>query len=515
MGVNGSGVYSYLALSASPSSPGGYTTTGMTNINIGAQFSGAILQEVVVLSDSKVYGYISSNRVILILNGTATQIVMSGETMGGFASMVYGGTNALGQDILYLSDITNHRIKQLIVTSSTAGTLMTIIGGGSSPPSRLNTYGTSVSLQLNSNSFLAYYSRLNILFFIDTSNSVIRVYMPGTSNGVGQISTLNTSTSGSIPTGITRLGIDSSLGVLYLNVSTNVYRYLITSLITDRGYIPIFILNYYQAVSTLSTSGGITGGTQDTDLSISSSGIIYVTQFAESIINTVNTTNGVVSYTGNIPSDAIGIWGSAVDPDGNIYCVKPYANKLLKLNSSGSYISTYTSLLLVPVSVFADKHGNVYVVNQSINTTTDPRITKYDQAGNASIAVVSSIVYNFEGAHNQIQWATIDTNGSFYIAISVIKKIMKITGGVASYVPNFTAPANLGQMGIDVYGYIFAVCNNTSTSTYNILFIDKITGSIVYTYTDTNYINGVTVDSVGNIWFATNGLVKVLRRVVL
>ena len=497
--VGNSSTY-YVCLPASGTAPGGFSVSSALIINTGSQFgSGAgFIEFLVGISDTKAYGILSTYKsIILILNGVATYITLTGGSISDARGMAYGGTTSLGQDILYISNGGGNIIQQVIVTSSTSGVLTTIVGGGTSLPSPTNTYGTSVQLVFPR--IIAYYSPLNILFFCDnnpggnTSNSIIRMYIPGTSTGgVGQVTTLQ-----GIAPSIQYIGVDNNLGVLYASAGLTMYRYIISSIQTDRGYIPIFVITNYLSVVTISTSGvspWTSIGNSYTSLAVDSSNNIYIGRDGNYVY--IINSSGVVSqfafqtYTGQR------FWG--VVYANNYLYIGDVSNGVIKVNSSGNIVATYA---VGVSSCFTDGNGNVYAVNGSNGV-----VSKIDSNGNITTAVSSTILSTLNGGSGpgQSPYGTIDSSGNIYLADQSYRKIIKVTNGVASYMtPTFTNIV-FGQMGIDSYGNLFIVCNNSNTSTYQIQFINKVNGDSVYTYTDTYAITGAVVDSAGTIWFVSN-----------
>lgn len=502
LGVMGySGAY-YVYLPASPTAPGGYSIS--SSINTQAQFGSAI-ESLVALSDTKVYALLNNGYLILILNGTATNVVLSGGSIVNSGDMVHGGVTLTGLDILYVTDRYQNLIKQIIVTSSTTANITTIIGGGTSVPSSINTYGTSV--QLNYPLSLSYYAPLNILFFTDvnnvggqgnTQNAIVRIYMPNASNGIGQVTTIN-----GIMIGGQNLGVDENLGVLYVAIGSIVYRYLISSLLTDRGYIPISIITTYLSAVTLSTSGISIVSSSVGSLAVDSSNNLYLGRDGNYVYK-INSSY-VVSQFGYLPSLSGQKYWGVTFANNSIY-IMDLTNGLLKLNSSGGLLATYA---VTGWSCFTDGNGNVYAVNGANGV-----ITKVDSSGNISTAVSSATLSTLNGGDGpgQSPYGAIDSLGNFYIADQSYKKVIKVTGGVPSYMSTIfnVDGLSLGQMGIDSYGNLFVVCGNGTTSTYQIQFINTKNGQIVYTYTDANPIIGAAVDSDGTIWFTANNVLKKL-----
>jgi hypothetical protein len=74
---------------------------------------------------------------------------------------------------------------------------------------------------------------------------------------------------------------------------------------------------------------------------------------------------------------------------------------------------------------------------------------------------------------------------------------------VITSIPN-VGNLSLGAIGIDHFGYIYVVSNNTSTSSYKIIFINPITSNIIYEYNISTRIQGVAKDESGNLLIITN-----------
>jgi hypothetical protein len=138
----------------------------------------------------------------------------------------------------------------------------------------------------------------------------------------------------------------------------------------------------------------------------------------------------------------------AIDPSGNIYIADYTNSRLKKHNSSGTYVTSVTSLSKI-TGVAADSSGNIYTLQDV--TAASPILKKY----NSSLVLQWSVAWGSGAGH-------ITTDGTYvYIALTGIHRVWKILcadgsfvvaiGGTGSGDGQFNTPIGVATDGTYLY----------------------------------------------------------------
>jgi sugar lactone lactonase YvrE len=252
------------------------------------------------------------------------------------------------------------------------------------------------------------------------------------------------------------------------------------------------------------------------DLAIDSSGIVYVLLLDTTIVKIDPYGNIISSITSGYYSHSIYVSGM------NIYLACD--NLIAKLNLNGDTISTISLPSNYPYAVTTDSSGNIYFADP-----TNSQIVKLDSAGirlttysgltNANGVAVDSVgnVYANYGANVvarvggltatqffsngiNIGGTTIDPSGNLYVLDNTNNAIIKLNSSGAltnTFSPEISA---MTYITIDSYGNVYIITDSG-------IFIRKFNSSLSSNLGSINYITetvtAISVDSMGYIYAVT------------
>jgi len=286
---------------------------------------------------------------------------------------------------------------------------------------------------------------------------------------------------------------------------------------TNSNTLPVRTLTppYSPPVSVTINNTAIFSGTKS--MTLDSANNVYFTVDAQYLYKIDTGGNG--SQFGYIPEVAqqFARYSGVTFANTFLYIIDGNINGFWKLNTGGSLVSQYKDDLLKGCwNSSTDGSGNLYALNGNVanlypNTTVGVR--KLDLAGNITTVVSSGTLapLNNGSGLGTSRYATIDSSGSFYISDQTNNNIVKVTNGVASIFATRTGLGidGVGDIGIDSYGNLFIVAGE------KLLFINKTTAQIVYTYTEPTgtQIQNACMDTSGTIWFySRNGSLAFLKK---
>ncbi|HVA97818.1 MAG TPA: T9SS type A sorting domain-containing protein [Bacteroidia bacterium] len=297
---------------------------------------------------------------------------------------------------IYFTDTQNHRIRKV----NSSGVISTIAGNGMTGYS--GDYGPATEAEITEPYGIAVDDTGNVYFSDNTDNCIRKINTSGVINTIaGNIVTAGYSGDGGPATAAQ---LNAPMG-LYIDAFGNIY----------------FADYRNNCIRKINTSG---------------------------IISTI-VGNGTAGYSGDggqaTAAELNGPSGVTLDDSGNIYIADANNNLIRKVNTSGvisSFAGTGTSgfsgdrgvatlaRLNVPMSVYADASGNIYIADYN-----NVRIRKVNISGIIS-TVAGTGIYGFSGdggsaTSAKIGWpyaVTIGANGNMYIADTWNNRIRKVTG---------------------------------------------------------------------------------------
>lgn len=213
---------------------------------------------------------------------------------------------------------------------------------------------------------------------------------------------------------------------------------------------------------------------------------IWVASWGE--LAKMDTTTGSIACT----TTSVGMpYGVAVDNAGYVW-LSDTSGTIYKITASNCAVSTsFSSGGTTPQGIAVDGSGNVWVANSASNN-----VKKFSSSG----TVLSTT--NVGTAPTGI---AIDSSGNAWVANKGSSNVTKITGSngvVASTTTVGTSPAGVA---FDGNGNIWVA--NTGNSTVSKISI--ATGNVIGTANIGAIVtDGITVDSLGNVWAASTTLVK-------
>jgi len=171
------------------------------------------------------------------------------------------------------------------------------------------------------------------------------------------------------------------------------------------------------------------------------------------------------------------------DSSGNIYIADPTNNQIVKLNSTGTYISTYIGLTNI-YGVAVDSIGNIYA---NYGTNIIARVTS------------GSFVNSFYSSEITIGGIALDSLGNIYVSNNTSNQITKInSSGIV--VSNFNAFAPTISVSVDFSGNIFALTNSNGV----VLKLSSA-GTVVNLFNFSGNPTALTVDSNGYVYALCSG----------
>ena len=219
--------------------------------------------------------------------------------------------------------------------------------------------------------------------------------------------------------------------------------------------------------------------------------VYVVTIFTDNV--TKITTSGSVSILGTIPG-ASGAFSIATDSLGNVYTANSLLDNVTKIDTLG--VSTILGTTgNNPSGIVVDSLGNVYTCNQDSDN-----VTKIDSSGSSStLGTTSSSPLSI----------AIDSLGNIYTANLVSDNVTKITPDGSSI--------TLGTTGNEPFAIVVDSLGNVYTANYSSNNVTKITpdGSSSNFAVGTNPI-AITIDSLDNVYVGTSvNIVKITPSGVL
>jgi streptogramin lyase len=233
------------------------------------------------------------------------------------------------------------------------------------------------------------------------------------------------------------------------------------------------------------------------------------------ILNLNGDTISTISLPSNYP------YALTTDLSGNIYFADPTNSQIVKLDSTGIRLTTYSGLTNVN-GVAVDSVGNVYA-NYGANivarvnplsvteifsngitiggTTIDPSGNLYvlDNTYNRVLKLNSSgaLTNTFDSGISAMTYITFDSSGNVYIitdsGIFIRKYNSSLTSGLGSisYIPE-----TVTAISVDSMGYIYAVSGSSELFVYS----PAMTGIILWRLPLTSATSSITVDISRNVY---------------
>ncbi|HEY1716827.1 MAG TPA: LamG-like jellyroll fold domain-containing protein [Verrucomicrobiae bacterium] len=279
---------------------------------------------------------------------------------------------------------------------------------------------------------------------------------------------------------------------------------------------------------TVDGTGTNAGFAQPYGVALDNSGNIYVTDNHQDNIRKITSAGVVTTLAGQKNSaaylDGTGVHalfngpsGVTLDTSGNIY-VADTQNQVIRKITPAGVVSTLAgqpgvpneqngtgnqALFIVPYGIAADSFGNLYVTENSANTSFSGSIRKVTPAGVVTTVAGTGVPGHQDGPVTTAQFCalagiTIDTYGNLYVTEQDNKIRMISTNGIVSTI---AGSPSLNSSGVAVSAYdnngnhIGGYADGTGT---NALF---------------NFPSGIVVDTVGDLYVA-DSVNHVIRKII-
>jgi sugar lactone lactonase YvrE len=498
----------------------------------------------------------ANNRVRKVSGGVITTVAGGGPPDGVSATAI-----SLGQAVavaidsagnVYFPSPNNHRVFKV----STSGAISTVAGNGSAGFSGDN--GPPTAAQLNYPYGVAVNAAGTIVYIADRSNSRVRMVTGGvitTVAGGGSGCAQQTDPVGDGCSGVNAslnnpgvVALDSTGTVLYIADSLNYrVRKLSGGIITTVAGNGLCCYNGDNIAATSAELSYATGVTLDNNgnLIIGDSENFRVRKVSGGIITTIAGT-GAYGYSGdNGPATSAQVtysYGVAADNAGNIYIADAANHRIRKV--AGGVITTVvgtgtpaysgdngpasSAAINDPYDVAMDTFGNLYIAD-----TNNYRIRKVSGGTITTIAGNGWVSFSGDGGSATLSQISspsgvaVDGSGNLYILDSGNSRIRQVsTTGLITTVagngnccysgdngPATSAAINSAAIAADNAGNLYLANQNA---------VRKVSGGAITTIAGTNFngysgdggpatgallnnVQGLGVDSFGNVYVADNG----------
>ncbi|HEU5046696.1 MAG TPA: NHL repeat-containing protein [Rickettsiales bacterium] len=184
-------------------------------------------------------------------------------------------------------------------------------------------------------------------------------------------------------------------------------------------------------------------------------------------------------------------------------------NRILKLSSSGAYVSTFATGLNQPNAVAVDGNGNVWVGDSGNN-----RLIKYDYNGNVLLTTGSTGTGNGQfTVGTNVQQLAIDSSNNVWATDYGNNRVEEFNGSTGAYMNKISLTNSPSGVAIDNSGNIWIISPNDTqikrcTSVSSCAFVSGISFSNV---SGLDYSDYITVDRSGVIWASDEGNCKVYK----
>lgn len=234
-------------------------------------------------------------------------------------------------------------------------------------------------------------------------------------------------------------------------------------------------------------------------LTLDSSGNVFVTNFASSTVSKVNS-SGTIVWTVSITGRPRAI---ITDELGNIFVTLWDTGKIAKISPDGNTVNSNFATTGGPSNaIVRDSSGNFYTANQTLHT-----VTKFSPTGGTAIASYST------GANSGPRSLTIDSAGNLYTANYDSSNVSKITSAG-------TVTANYGATGSNPWGITVDSSGNVYTTNYGANTVTKIlsNGTVISSFANITAAGSgpldIVLDPAGNIYTAntnSNNVTKIAQ----
>ncbi|MEO8097164.1 MAG: hypothetical protein ABI811_05640 [Acidobacteriota bacterium] len=419
---------------------------------------------------------------------------------------------------LFVADFGNHRVRKITpqgVISTVAGN-GTAGGTGDGGLATLASFDGPLDVAVGTD---------NTLYISDASTAKVRAV-----NGAGVVSQVTASGFG----GLSGIAVDNQNNIfIAATASRQVMRITGQTATAIAGALP----NGTVGNNVPATSVGLL---VPFGVAVDATGILYLSDFADSRIRRVSETgiittvlgSGIYGGTnGTVSVAEIGApRGLTFDPAGNLF-ISSGLNNVRKLTPAG-IVSTVATTLSNPLAVASDAAGNIFIAD-----TLNNRIRRVDAATGTLTTIAGGDTAEFSGDNGPASLARIfqprgvafDRSGNLYIADTGNNRVRKVTPGgtISTVAGNGTSgfagdggPATLASVGasavaFDVTGNLYILGNA------RIRKVDAATGVIstiagngvaafsgdgaLATNASFDTMTSLAIDASGNIYVADSG----------
>ena len=235
-------------------------------------------------------------------------------------------------------------------------------------------------------------------------------------------------------------------------------------------------------------------------LAFDAQGNLYtVNYFGNSVTKfTTNGTASIFATDDGTYSVVISPDGLAFDQAGNLYVANSGGNYIEKFAADGTPLGNFgdSSFLNSPEGLAFDTNGNLYVANDE-PASRSPSIVRFDPAGNGSIFATNGL--------DQPTFLAFDNGGNLYVSNYGQNNVVKITPeGVSSVAAGIAYPDGMvfDSNGNLVVGSDWGYIEKYDT---NLVLVSTI-------YSTVHNVNGMAVDSAGNLYAANSVLTGTIEK---